>query len=236
MHSQHTYSPVIMRNIRSYIQDLNFEALNAYFQGLSNSEFRTAGKMMSDNVLPQLDAEVYWQCFEVLYRQSPKAWLVTLLKAAVALYARNKLTFEGEIWNNVCTTIADENRLIDERKLLQYVLPCLRTPAEVKNVLEVLLLSDEKGIKYLVEQNTVPCYYILFQKLRGMDNEPDKIALCCAEVLHKGGDKAFNFVSILKNYFDLPTIRGVFSLHINPYELSRLDSSYDLFVQMLTKI
>jgi hypothetical protein len=41
---------------------------------------------------------------------------------------------------------------------------------------------------------------------------------------------------MIKNYFDLPAIKGVFSLKINPYELSRLDASFGLFCQMLNRI
>lgn len=236
MHNTHSYNPVLMRYINSYVKDRNWDGLEHYFSCLSNSEFRTACNMMADDVAPLLQEPDYWDCFRVLYYSNPKAWLVTMLKAGIKKYADGSLHFCGLVFEEICHTIVTESKIIDERKLLQNIFPVLRTPEEVEAVVDYFQLDDELAARYLTEHSTSPCYFALFQRMRRMDNRPDLLSLICAELLRRGGDKAFNFVSMIKNYFDLPAVKGVFSLQINPYELSRLDSSYDLFCQMLHRI
>lgn len=238
MHNLHAYNPTLEKNVIAFIQGKDWEGLSEFFSKLSHSEFRTLGKMMSDTILPRLDENDYWDVFDFLFESHPKAWLVTLLKAAVKLYGNNQLHFDQERFKAVCCKTVQENRLIDERKILQTVLPVLKTPQEVSSVFQFLLLDGEadKCIRYLLLANTLPCYYILFQKMRHMDGQTEKLSLYCAELLRKNDDRSFNLVSIIKHYFDLPAVKGTFSLKINPYELSRLDSSYSGFCQMITRI
>lgn len=236
MHTLHAYNPAVMRNIKLYVLNCNWEGLCQYFKNLSNSEFRTACNMMAENVLMGMTESDYWACFRVLFMDNPKAWLVTLLKAALKRYRMDSLHFETQAFEEICVWIHREERKIDERKMLQNILSELRTPEEIENILSLLQLTDEQCVRYLIEHSSTQCYYVLFQKMRRMDSHQDRLSFYCAELLRKGDDKSFNLVSIVKNYFDLPAVKGIFSLKINPYELSRLDSSYELFCQMINKI
>ena len=56
------------------------------------------------------------------------------------------------------------------------------------------------------------------------------------KLMREGSGIAFNLVSILKCYFDLPQVRGSFSLKLDAYELSRMDASYEAFRDILTRI
>ena len=236
MHNLHTYNLVLLRHIKSYVAVGDWDGLIRFFSKLSNSEFRTACNMMATEVAPQLADDDYWNCFRMLFADNPKAWLVTMLKAGLKKYAASSFLFQGPVLEGMCHMISQEGRRIDERKLLQHILPVLKTPDEVELLLKYLQLDDEPAARYLIECHTSPCYFALFQRMRRMDNQPELLSLLCAELLRRGGDKAFNFVSMIKNYFDLPAVKGIFSLRINPYELSRLDSSYELFCQMLHRI
>jgi len=236
MHNLHTYNLVLLRHIKSYVAVGDWDGLIRFFSKLSNSEFRTACNMMATEVAPQLADDDYWHCFRMLFADNPKAWLVTMLKAGLKKYAAGSFLFQGPVLEGMCHVISQEGRRIDERKLLQHILPVLKTPDEVELLLKYLQLDDEPAARYLIECHTSPCYFALFQRMRRMDNQPELLSLLCAELLRRGGDKAFNFVSMIKNYFDLPAVKGIFSLRINPYELSRLDSSYELFCQMLHRI
>ena len=69
-----------------------------------------------------------------------------------------------------------------------------------------------------------------------MEGNRDQLVKCCNRLLERGDDRSFNLVSIVKHYFDLPEVKGVFSLRVQPYQLSRLDNSYQGFVQMMTSI
>ena len=236
MHNLHTYNLVLLRHIKSYVAVGDWDGLIRFFSKLSNSEVRTACNMMATEVAPQLADDDYWNCFRMLFADNPKAWLVTMLKAGLKKYAASSFLFQGPVLEGMCHMISQEGRRIDERKLLQHILPVLKTPDEVELLLKYLQLDDEPAARYLIECHTSPCYFALFQRMRRMDNQPELLSLLCAELLRRGGDKAFNFVSMIKNYFDLPAVKGIFSLRINPYELSRLDSSYELFCQMLHRI
>ena len=236
MHNLHLFNPAVNRNIGLYAKNKNWQGLENYFSGLSNTDFRTACNMMSADIMPQWEETDYWDCFMVLFNSNAKAWLVTMLKAAVKKYNDGSLSFNGDTFKQLCRIIREEKRKIDERKLLQNVLPILKTPEEIETIFLFLQLEDKTAARYLVECDTMACYFVLFQKMKRMDNAPEYLSLLCAELIRKGGNKAFNFVSMIKNYFDLPAIKGVFSLKINPYELSRLDASFGLFCQMLNRI
>ena len=236
MHNLHSFNPAVMRNITSFAREKNWQGLASYFSGLSNTDFRTACNMMANDLMPQWEENDYWDCFMVLFNSNPKAWLVTMLKAAVKKYNEGTLSFSGDTFKRLCRSIRQENRKIDESKLLRNILPILKMPEEIETIFSFLQLEDKTAARYLTDCDTMPCYFVLFQKMRRMDNSPEYLSLLCAELLRKGGDKAFNFVSMIKNYFDLSAVKGVFSLKINPYELSRLDSSFELFCQMLNKI
>lgn len=237
MHNLHAYHPVLEKKTMAYLQNKDWEGLSEYLSKLSHSEFRTLGKMMPQYILPKFEEQDYWDIFDFLFESNPKAWLITLLKAAITLYLQGKLHFDGSRFQAVCNKIAEEQREIDKSKLLQAVLPVLKTPQEVSDTFVYLRMDDDdKCIKYLLPINTLPCYFILFQKMRRLEGQSEKLSLYCAELLRKKDDRSFNLVSIIKHYFDLPAVKGVFSLKINPYELSRLDSSYSGFCQMMTKI
>ncbi|MBP3773986.1 MAG: hypothetical protein ILA34_01395 [Bacteroidaceae bacterium] len=237
MHTTHQYNSSLARRMQPFIEKNDWQGLVQCLDRMTHSEFRTAGLMLSQNILPALDEERFWACFQVLYGTSPKAWLVTLLKSAVDMYADGRLQFGGAVFDGMCALIVDEERKIDEHKLLQMLLPVLKTPQEVVQLLAQLHLDDsQRAILYLLEQDTLPCSYVLFQQLRRLDHEPERLSLYCAKLLQKGSGRAFNLVSIVKNYFDLPQVRGTFSLKIPPYELSRLETSYDEFLRIMNRI
>ena len=236
MHNLHTYNLVLLRHIKSYVAVGDWDGLIRFFSKLSNSEFRTACNMMATEVAPQLADDDYWNCFRMLFADNPKAWLVTMLKAGLKKYAASSFLFQGPVLEGMCHMISQEGRRIDERKLLQHILPVLKTPDEVELLLKYLQLDDEPAARYLIECHTSPCYFALFQRMRRMDNQPEQLSLLCAELLRRDGDKAFNFVSIMRAYFGIERLNGQFSLRLQPYELSRLENGYDGFMKVMNKI
>ena len=69
--------------------------LGDYLQGMTNSEFRTASRLLSDRVLIKLYGENFWRVFSYLSILKSKAFLGTCLKAAETLYKGNNISFEG---------------------------------------------------------------------------------------------------------------------------------------------
>ncbi len=236
MHTTNTFNPVLQNRIQVFVVDKNWEGLCDYFNSLSHTDFRTACNMMASGVMLKWNPDDFWMCFIVLFKNNAKAWLVTLLKSAIQKYQAGTLSFNHPRLEEVCQFIVDNNRRIDESKLLHMVLPVLKKPEEVETMISYMHLNDERAARFLTNHHTFACYFVLFQHMKRLDNNHELLVLLCAQVLQKGGDKAFNFVSMMKTYFDIPSVKGVFSLQIKPYELSRLDTSFELFCQMLNKI
>ena len=237
MHPIRRFHPVLERNLRSFVSREDWKGMVGYLGTLSHSEFRTAGTVISDILLLEIEEKQFWTCFDVLYKQSPKAWLGTLLKAAIRRYVNDSLDFMQDAFLSLCRHMADHHLSIDQKKVLLAVLPVLKTPEEVTNLLSVLLPDDEeRTFLFLVNCATMPCFFVLFQKMRALEGNRDQLVKCCNRLLERGDDRSFNLVSIVKHYFDLPEVKGVFSLRVQPYQLSRLDNSYQGFVQMMTSI
>ena len=55
------------------------EQLVAYLGTLSNSQFRLAGRVLAERLLPGCDGAVFWQVFRTLFLSARKASLGTLL-------------------------------------------------------------------------------------------------------------------------------------------------------------
>jgi hypothetical protein len=51
--------------------------------------------------------------------------------------------------------------------------------------------------------------------------------------MKQGDGLSFNVASVFKIYFGLDSIRGTFSLQLAPYELSRLEQSYEAFAKVV---
>jgi hypothetical protein len=59
MHNLHLFNPAVNRNISLYAKNRNWQGLENYFSGLSNTDFRTACNMMSADIMPQWEEADY---------------------------------------------------------------------------------------------------------------------------------------------------------------------------------
>lgn len=126
---------------------------------------------------------------------------------------------------------------LDAQKTLSRFLPVLRTVEEVNRLFLDFGVEEPHGqVAYLLKVESDVCRFALFRLLRKLDHEPEYITSVCLQLMHRGTDHDFNLVSIVKCYFDLPQVRGRFSLQLNAYELSRLDKSFDEFKKILNRI
>ena len=87
----------------------------------------------------------------------------------------------------------------------------------------------------LLKASTTASYFLLFKQLKEMDAEPAYLRRIAVELIRKGDKCSFNFAAILQRYFDLGNLPGTFSLQMPPYELSRLDQSFDHFLKILLR-
>ena len=222
------HNPALLQKLNALAAADDADGLRDYLLSLSASTFRTAGSMLADEVLPAHSAH-FWHLFSVIVPAHAKAFLGPFLKVAVALYKSEKLALDEEVltaYSLVCSHI-------DKAKLLQALLPCLRTEREVFFLFDNFCDNEDFGFALLIKSGTMPCYYTLFNALKC--SEEHHIKQCAAMLMKKGDSRSFNLACILKQYFGLADISGQFSLRIQDYELSRLDQGYDYFVKMMNK-
>ena len=80
------------------------------------------------------------------------------------------------------------------------------------------------------------CAYLLFRAMRHAEHDHGLLARCCRLLMKKGDRLSFNLASLAKVYFDLPQVKGTFSLRVSPYQLGRLGSSYADFRKMMSLV
>lgn len=265
MSNDHRYNPVIARRLSTIASARDWDGLTVYLEGLSNSQFRTASYILSDETLRRLDNDDFWACFDRLVPTNRKAFLTTFLKAAVSNYVEGRLKLNHAVLSGfvVSEDLAESvapavpavakskasirtmdssswfllSGSIDVQKTLMRFLPVLRTIDEVEKLFSDFRVNGpHQQIAYLLKQESVVCLFVLFQLLRKLDHEPEYLTAVCLKLMHRGTDRDFNLVSIVKCYFDLPQVRGRFSLNLNAYELSRLDRSFDEFRKIINRI
>ena len=232
------YDAIICGKLQSYARDADWQGMLAYLQGLSNSAFRTASYVLAEHVLPPLEADRYWECFHTVALSNTKAFLMTFLKAALQKYHEGSLDFQNCFFVDFAWTTVGESVSLDRQKTLKAILPVLRSSAEVQGVLDTFCGTDhERKLNYLVfADESMPCYYVIFCLLRQIDHMPNQQVKMLRQIIRRSTPLAYNFVSIMRAYFGLEQLKGSYSLHLQPYELSRIENGYDAFLQVMNKI
>ena len=232
------FNPIINRRLQAFAKVKAWSEMSEYLNNLSNSAFRTASYVMSEHVLVTLDDEAFWQCFSKIAASNTKVYLVTFLKAALINYKKHTLNFCSKQFLSFANEVQLCKTSIDRQKSLVLILPKLRTCEEACELLNAFCGHNELlKIHYLISATESKiCYFVLFQKLRQSDLDDCDMAQILKMVLKRGSRMAYNFVSIMKSYFGLCSVGGVFSLQLNQYELSRLENNYENFVEVLVRM
>ena len=232
------YNSVIHGRLQSFSQAADWKEMLAYLKGLSHSGFRTASYVLAERVLPELAADDYWACFANIAMLDRKAFLVTFLKAAVVMYKEHKLDFSDSRFLDFAHSTASLDISLDRQKTLKAILPILRTSEEVQMLLYAFCNANyEKQLGHLLAvDESLPCYHAMFIIMRRFEHDADTITKVLLHVLRRSTSMSFNFVSITRAYFGIEKLAARFSLVLQPYELSRMEASYDGFVSVITKI
>ncbi len=232
-----THNPALRSRLAAFITQGDAEGLLACLGGLSNMEFRTAGFLLAEDLLPALAAEgedatqEFWKCFAVIVPSRPKAYLGTFLKAAASLYAKGSLHIDDERFAAFAETQATP---IDRRKMLETLLPIVRTVEEIDRLLHLLVEEDAKTrAAWLIKSGTDVAYYRLFHILKTLDEDRPFLCHCCVLLVRRGDRLSCNMASILHEYFGLDELPATFSFQLRPYQLGRLDDSFEHFMKML---
>lgn len=208
--------------------------LAALVASLPHSRRRTAAALLAERLLPGVDEEAFWRLFEAWVPQGVKALLGTFLKAAALRYRAGRLSLADGRLHRFAREVAGS---VDKQKLLAALMPVVRSGDDA---LRLLALAEGLPLaplaRTLMRCGTPPAYFCLLRALQSRDAPPQTLRACCLMLMKEGSRLAFNMASIVAAYFGLDALPGTFSLALPPYELSRLDASYEQFEKLLLRV
>ncbi len=224
------YNPAIEARLRGLIASRDWTGVLRYLATLSHSSFRTAGYMLGETLMQPLSDTDFWTFAEALVRSNSKAFLVTLLKGAIL----RGVDVDSAGFASFCAAIREGET--DVRKTLLLLLPQMSDPQSVSTLFSLLDVADaEKRVSFLLRVPTPAASFVLLLTLRSLDHNRQVLLRTVAYLMKRGDDRSFNLASLLKTYFGLEEVRGTFSRPVEPYQLARLDSSYEAFCEALNR-
>ena len=200
-----------------------------YLRGLSNAGWRAAQACMEREILLELEGEEFGVLFATLFRSDSRAWLGCLMKVMVRRIEEGRSALGEHL-----EVIAGEMTEVDRRKVLLALLPLAETPEEVRRLFERCGLTEAgEWILYLLQVNTRPAYFVLLGALRYVEHDKGLLLRACNYLMRKGDSLSFNVASIIRLSHDIKEVRGTFSLHLAPYQLSRVEQNYPAFCDVV---
>ena len=214
------------------VEAQNAEGLKTVLDSLTVAEGRTAGYILSEQILPALTSDQYWLFFLHIVPSNSKAYLGTFLKAAVQLLRYDRLVVNESVLEQFSSAATP----LDVKKFAEAFFSELRHADMVDLIVANLFRSNRPAaVAHLMNAGTPAAYFVLFRLLKAMDCDTDTLRSYVISLMKSDRKFAFNMASILIQYFDLHQIPGHFSLQIPPYELSRLDDNYESFIKVLKR-
>ena len=229
-----THASPIAQRLQTLAQAADWDAILLYLQSLSNAQFRTAGSLLGSSILPSLDEPQAWALALHLSSHHPRAFLVTVLKPLAQGVADRRLRLRSAGGRAFVAWASQGEE--DRRKTLDHLLPVLPTPDDVLWLLRHLNVEDGlPRLAPLLRAATMPCAYVLVRALRYVEHDRPLLLRVARHLMQRGDSLGFNLASLLRAQHGLEQLRGTFSLHIEPYQLARLDSDYQAFCQAMRR-
>ncbi len=206
------------------------KALLSLLDSLTNSERRTAGYLLAEEVLPVVSPANFWQLFAAVVPADTKAYLVTFLKAAVTLCGAEGFTVRDDSLKSFAAIATH----VDRVKVLETLLPALTRADEAAALLDLFAGDDvELRLGSLLRAGTPLAYYMMFCALRQHENNHELLRHYAALLIRRGDQLSFNMASVIRCYFGVEGIPGTFSMQLPPYMQSRLDGGPELFIKTI---
>ncbi len=227
------YSPALHSRLLAIISNDCPEDLVSWFGTLSHSQFRTAGYVLAEKVLQECPADRFWPIVNALVTWQPRAFLVTMLNAFLA---RRRSRSDVSVQDDGFLTLAEflSHNSEDQRKTLRVLLPAQDDPELVRHLLRVLGLHDSsQWSHHLLSSPSLPCYFVLFGVLPLLEHDTAQLERLTRYLTHQGDSLSFNFACLIRAWYGLPADGATYSLRLQPYQLSRLVSSYPAFCEAM---
>ncbi len=233
----HYYNPVIQSRLDTCFKLQDWKELTVYLGSLSHRDFRMAGDIIG-RTLVQTEAEAFWGAFHALLTFHAKAFLGTMLKAIPLRRQTVGFTLHHGGFLLVADYLNGQGTEVDRMKFITGMLSVFEdNPEELVYLFKTLLVESPRlQMDFLLRGNSMASYYLLFLAMRQLEHDRALLVRCCGFLMKKGDTLSFNLTSMFKTYFDLQELKGTFSLCLTPYELGRLDASYELFRKAMLSI
>ena len=220
------YSRTIEQKLLPPLQTGDAEELVRLLASFSRSEQRTAGYMLGECLLADCPVELYWKMTEELVRYESKAYLITLMKTFLARLKNGSASLSDEPFRRIAASFNE----VERQKVAFLILPELDTPKLVEQFFSVLGISKgREQMVYLVRVDTLPCLFLLLRSLRYIEHDRVEVLKVARQLMKRGTGASFNLASIIKVAFGLEELTGTFSLRLQPYQIARLEQSYEAF-------
>lgn len=217
------------------VRDGKLSELLEAFPRMSHGEFRAVSERLANDALlsNNCSEENYWKLFAGIVPTNSKAFLGTFLKAAVRRYDEGGLHVTPM---PALQAFADQASPIDKRKVMDALLPKVKTSAEVSVLIRLFAADEPKDrVKALLKVDTAVACYCLFRELRQLEGDDALIHQTALSLMRRQTRHGYNLASMIQAYFGLDPLPGTFSLRLNPYELSLLERSEEEFMKILKR-
>lgn len=222
------YSKTIEQHLLQPLKDADSEGLVRLLSSFSRSEQRTAGYMLGERLLLDCPAELYWQMTEALVCYDSKAYLITLMKTFLLRLSRGTASLSDVPFGRLAAGFNE----VERQKVALLLLPEFEQPKQVEQLFQLLgLAKGREQLVYLVRVDTLPCLFLLLRSLRYIEHDRAEVLKVARQLMKRGSGSSFNLASIVKVAFGLDELSGTFSLRLQPYQIARLEQSYEAFCQ-----
>lgn len=222
------YSKTIEQHLLQPLKDADSEGLVRLLSSFSRSEQRTAGYMLGERLLLDCPAELYWQMTEALVCYDSKAYLITLMKTFLLRLSRGTASLSDVPFGRLAAGFNE----VERQKVALLLLPELEQPKQVEQLFQLLgLAKGREQLVYLIRVDTLPCLFLLLRSLRYIEHDRAEVLKVARQLMKRGSGSSFNLASIVKVAFGLDELSGTFSLRLQPYQIARLEQSYEAFCQ-----
>ena len=222
------YSKTIEQHLLQPLKEADSEGLVRLLSSFSRSEQRTAGYMLGERLLLDCPAELYWQMTEALVCYDSKAYLITLMKTFLLRLGRGTASLSDVPFGRLAAGFNE----VERQKVALLLLPELEQPKQVEHLFQLLgLATGREQLVYLIRVDTLPCLFLLLRSLRYVEHDRAEVLKVARQLMKRGSGSSFNLASIVKVAFGLDELSGTFSLRLQPYQIARLEQSYEAFCQ-----
>ena len=217
--------------LQQFLHEEDYNGLLQKLESMSHADFRRSSQLLGECILP-LCPEKFWKAFSVIVPSHTKVYLGTFLKAAAELTKGERQFWHNEYLEDFLRHRANE---IDSRKCAEAFLPLLTQVEDAEIFLSwCTACTPDKKALWLLHTATPTAYFLLFRHLRGIEDDNATLRKYCLALIKRGDSLSFNMACIIQDYFGLPQLPATFSLRLPPYQYSRLEKSYEVFLQTLS--